>query len=95
MAEFNTELVGRIEKLSKRKEQLVTEKEILEKQLNELKANISKQGFDPEKLTEEIDKLSKSINEFETKALPIVEKIESELNIVNNNQHAASSFDTF
>lgn len=95
MAEYNTELVNRIERLVQRKTEIETEKRMLETQLTELKGEITKQGYDPEKLPEKIEELTKYISDFEAKALPVVDKIEKDLGIVANEKHLTNEFNGF
>jgi peptidoglycan hydrolase CwlO-like protein len=89
-AEFKSDLANRIDTLLKKKQQLETERSMLTRQLTELKNEVKEKGYDPEKLAEEIKKLSDYITEFEAKATPVVEKLEARLGTVENEKFSSS-----
>jgi predicted transcriptional regulator len=93
--EFNSNLVARIEALSRKKEALLTEKSMLDKQKADLSEKIKAQGFDPDKLPDEINKLTVAKQTFEAKALPILEELEKGVQTMNNTSHAVGAFPGF
>ena len=95
MAEINAILTQKIEALNRKKSELEAEHTVLTRQLSELDEEIKKQGYDPEKLPEKAAELSKLISEFEAKATPIVDKIASGLQGVENEEHIVQSFGGF
>ena len=81
---INTGLVDRIKKLSTKKSELETEKNLLTNQLTELDNKIKAAGFDPDNLAAKVEELRGEINAFEEKAKTIVDKIEADIKEVEN-----------
>lgn len=73
------ELATKIEDLKSKKSNYEGSLTTLETQLGELDEEIKGEGFDPENLDDEIEKTQKSVEAFEKKAKPIVDKIEKSI----------------
>lgn len=84
--ELNKELVDRINNLKEKKTKFETEKSMLEKQKTQYEAEAKLQGFDPETLPQTIEKTKERITQFEAAALPVVAKMEEDLNTAENSE---------
>lgn len=92
MAEINTGLVERIERLNARKVELETTKAVKEKSLKELDDEITKQGYDPLRLPELIKETQERIHKFEEETIPKLNEIEKNVSSIKSDISAPDGF---
>jgi predicted nucleic acid-binding Zn-ribbon protein len=95
MAEINSDLVSRIEKLTAKKTELETTKGVKDKSLVDLDAEIKQAGHDPLKLPEKIKTTQDRITKFEAETVPKLEEIEGKVATLENNEHSSEQFNGF